>query len=331
MITSAIAGLGHYVPERRIENAEIEERLGLDDGWIERRTGIKARRWAFEGETLTDMATRAGESALDQAGIDRDAIALTILATSTPDHLLPPSAPRLTFRLGLSKSGAVDLAGACAGFIYALSLADGFVRAHGKPVLVVAGNILSRRINMEDRGTAAVFADAAGALVLSPSTDPNGGVLGLDLVAEGESYDLISIPAGGSSRPLRAGMDVRELQMSMRSGKAVFTRAVSMMSQSAGRAMGQAGITPDSIHRFVPHQANARITEAVRSQLGISVGNTVHTVTEYGNSSATTIALSLSLASRERPFVVGERLLLTAAGAGMTGGSVVFRIGGAPA
>ena len=145
-------------------NAEIEKRLKLERGWIERRTGIRERRYAADGEALTDMAAAAGEMALAQSGIDRSRIALTLLATSTPDHLLPPSAPLLAHRLGLAHSGGIDVAGACAGFLYALVLADGFVRAQNAPVLVVAANVLSRRINPAERASCILFADAAGAL-----------------------------------------------------------------------------------------------------------------------------------------------------------------------
>src|SRR3984957_16986263 len=209
MQSSRIAGLGHYVPERRVENAEIEARLGLESGWIERRTGIRARRWAAPHEALTDLAMKAGDMALDDAGIARDDVALTLLATSTPDHLLPPSAPLLAPQLNLSNSGAVDLTGACSGFLYALTLADGFVRAQGKPVLIVAANILSRRINPEEQESAILFADAAGAVLLAPSDSSGIGLLGVDLAADGSHYDLISIPAGGSRRPFIERLDPR--------------------------------------------------------------------------------------------------------------------------
>jgi len=161
-----ILGLGHHAPERCIGNAEIEQRLGLEPGWIERRTGIRERRYAARNEALTDIAAKAGDMALQSAGIDRSTIALTLLATSTPDHLLPPSAPLLAHRLRLTNSGGIDMAGACAGFLYALTLADGFVRTQGAAVLVVGANILSRRIDATDAGTSALFADAAGAVVL---------------------------------------------------------------------------------------------------------------------------------------------------------------------
>jgi 3-oxoacyl-[acyl-carrier-protein] synthase-3 len=324
--SSRIVGLGHYVPEKCVENAEIEARLGLDAGWIERRTGIRARRWAAPDEALTDLATKAGNMALDDANIVRDDVALTLLATSTPDHLLPPSAPLLAHQLNLSNSGAIDLAGACSGFLYALTLADGFVRTQGKSVLIVAANILSRRINSEERGSAILFADAAGAIVLAPSSSSTTGILGVDLASNGSHYGLISIPAGGSRRPFLAGMDSKELLMTMSNGNLVFSQAVRMMTGCSIRAMEQAGLTPANIDRFVPHQANVRLFEAVCENIGLASSKTVRTIEEFGNSSAATIPLSLSLANRDHPFVSGERLLLTAVGAGLAGGSIVLGI-----
>jgi 3-oxoacyl-[acyl-carrier-protein] synthase III len=324
--SSSIAGFGHYVPDRRVENAEIEARFGLASGWIERRTGIRARRWAAPEEALTDLAVKAGEVALDDAGIARDEVALTLLATSTPDHLLPPSSSLLAHQLNLSNSGAVDLAGACSGFLYALTLGDGFVRTQGKTVLIVAANILSRRINPEERGSAILFADSAGAIVLVPSSSSKTGILGVDLASDGSHYGLISIRAGGSRRPFTADMDPKELLMTMSNGKSVFSQAVRMMTRCSVRAMEQAGLTAANIDRFVPHQANVRLFEAVCKNLGLASSKTVRTIEEFGNSSAATIPLSLSLANRERAFVSGERLLLSAAGAGLAGGSIVLGI-----
>lgn len=321
--SSRLAGFGHAVPARRVENAEIEQRLCLEPGWIERRTGIRARHWAGPGDTLSGLAARAGEAAIQNAGIRRDDVALTLLATSTPDHLLPPSAPLLAHRLGLANSGAIDLAGACSGFIYALTLADGFVRTQGRPVLVVAANILSRRINPAERASAVLFADAAGAVLLLPSQKPETGVLGVDLASDGSRYDLISVPAGGSSRPFAAETTADECLMTMRDGREVFTQAVGMMSRCASRSLEHARLDPSRIDRFVPHQANARIFDAVCGNLGIDPGKTIRTIADYGNSSAATIPLSLSVAHQAVPFAAGERLLLTAAGAGLTGGACV--------
>jgi 3-oxoacyl-[acyl-carrier-protein] synthase-3 len=324
---SRLAGLGHAVPQRRVENAEIEQRLGLEPGWIERRTGIRARRWAEPAQTLTELAGQAAAMALESAGVARAEVGLTLLATSTPDHLLPPSAPLLTHRLRLSNSGAIDLTGACAGFLYALTLADGFVRTQGKAVLIVAANLLSRRINPAETASSILFADAAGAVLLAPSRSPASGVRSVDLASDGSQYDLISIPAGGSQRPFVAGMDPSELRMTMSHGRALFAQAVRMMTECSARALRQAGLRAEEIDRFVPHQANLRILDAVCANLGISNHKMVQTLHEFGNSSAATIPLSLSLSHQERPLAPGERLLLTAAGAGLLGGSVVWAVG----
>ena len=324
--SSRIAGFGHAVPARRIDNAEIEARLGLETGWIERRTGIRSRHWAEDGETLSGLAAAAGKMALEDAEIARDEIALTLLATSTPDHLLPPSAPLLAHRLGLEKSGAIDLAGACSGFLYALTLADGFVRTHGRAVLVVAANILSRRINLAERASAVLFADAAGAVVLVPDRDRRRGLLSADLTSDGGGYDLIHIPAGGSNRPFSTGIGAEEFLMTMRDGREVFSRAVALMTGASARALDQAGIASGDIDRFIPHQANARMFDAVSGNLDIDPARVVRTIETFGNSSAATIPLSLSVANGAKRFAKGETLLLTAAGAGLTGGAVVFRM-----
>lgn len=323
---SKIFGFGHYVPERRVGNAEIERRLGLEPGWIERRTGILERRYAADGEALTDMAYRAAGVALDEAGIDRSEIALTLLATSTPDHLLPPSAPLLAHRLGLSNSGAIDLAGACAGFLYALSLADAFVRTHAVPVLVVAANVLSRRINPDERGSCILFADAAGAVVLAPSAQPGTGVCGAKLVADGSGYGLIQIAAGGSRRPFAAGVPIEETLMSISDGRAVFSRAVDMMVSASREALAKAQLSISEIDCFVPHQANARIIAAVAQQLGVPAEKMVSTVADYANSSAATIPLSMAIAVRDGRLRPGMRILMCAAGAGLTGGAVVYTL-----
>lgn len=324
--TARIAGFGHHVPGRKVGNAEIEASLGLDDGWIEGRTGIRTRFWAEPGDTLSDLAAKAGDMALEQAGITRDEIGLLLLATSTPDHLLPPSAPLVAHKLGLSRAGGVDLAGACAGFIYALTFADGFVRLHNKPALVIAANILSRRINPAERASAVLFADAAGALLLAPSQDLERGLLGASLASNGAGYDLIRIPAGGSSRPFETAMDIAETRMTIADGRKVFALAVDMMSRCSVDAMQAAGLAANDIGRFVPHQANARIFDAVSRSLAIDDARIIRTIADFGNSSAATIPLSLSVANAERPFEPGENLLLAAAGAGMTGGALVMRI-----
>jgi 3-oxoacyl-[acyl-carrier-protein] synthase-3 len=320
-----MAGFGHAVPARCVGNAEIETRLGLETGWIERRTGIRTRHWAEKGDTLSGLAAIAARMALEDAAIARTDIALTLLATSTPDHPLPPSAPLLAHRLGLENSGAIDLAGACSGFLYALALADSFVRVHGRAVLVVAANILSRRINPAERASSVLFADAAGAVILSPDRDCRRGLLSVDLSSDGSGYDLIQIPAGGSNRPFSTEIEPEEFLMTMRDGREVFSRAVDLMKNTSLRALDQAEIAARTIDRFIPHQANARMLGTVCGNLGIDQSRMVRTIETYGNSSAATIPLSLSIANGSKKFAEGETLLLTAAGAGLAGGAAVIR------
>lgn len=319
-----IIGLGHYAPDRIVTNGEIERELGLNAGWIARRTGILERRFAAPDEALSDIAIVAGNMAMAHANIARDEIALTILATSTPDHLLPPSGPLVAHRLGLSRSGAIDMAGACAGFLYALTFADAFVKTQRKPALVIAANILSRRINPVERASAVLFADAAGAVVVTPTDRSDAGILGCELGADGSSYDLIKIPAGGSRTPFAQAHNASDVLMTISDGKAVFVKAVDMMANTARAALASADLSVDNIAHWVPHQANTRIIEATRSKLSIPQGNTLSSVALYGNSSAATIPFTLSLLFHERNYKRGERLLFSAAGAGLTGGSIVW-------
>ena len=319
-----IIGLGHYAPERVVTSAELEVRLGLEPGWIVRRTGINERRYARDDEALTDLAVAAGDMALRAAGLARDRIALTLLATSTPDHLLPPSAPLLAHRLGLSSSGGIDLAGACAGFLYALALADGFVKTQNVPVMVVAANILSRRINDQDRGSAILFADAAGAVVLAPTDRAAAGVRGVKLAASGAGYELIKIPAGGSRRPFAADVPIVDTKMLIADGKAVFAKAVGMMVTASQAALADAGVGAGGVAHFVPHQANARMTAALMHQLAIPQVRTLSTIAKFANSSAATIPFTLSVCEGERGYARGDTLLMTAAGAGLMGGAIVW-------
>jgi 3-oxoacyl-[acyl-carrier-protein] synthase-3 len=319
-----ILGLGHAAPARRVLNAEIEHRLGLEPGWIERRTGVRERRWAVDGETLSGLAGQAGERALAAAGIDRSEVGLLLLATSTPDQPLPPSGPLVAHQLGLTKAGAIDMAGACAGFLYALTLADAQVRATGRPVLVIAANLLSRRINPAERASSVLFADAAGALLLGPAQEGRG-VVGQSLASDGVGYGLVGIMAGGSSRPFGEDVETSETLMTIADGRGLFTEAVRLMADCSLDALGDAGVAPEAIDRFIPHQANARIFSAVGRKVGVREEATVSTVADYGNSSAATIPLSLSISHGARPIAQGETLLLAAAGAGLVGGAVVFR------
>ena len=323
---STLLALGHYAPERRVTNAEIEARLGLKTGWIESRTGIRERRFAADNEALSDIAVKAGEMALARAGLDPTRIALLVLATSTPDHLLPPTAPLVAHRLGLGGAGAIDMAGACTGFLYALAFADAFVRTQESPALVIAANILSRRTNPDDRASAILFADAAGAALIAPSGRKRTGVLGLHLASDGAAYDLIQIPAGGSRQPFGEGISKADTLIRIADGKAVFTRAVDMMAESSNKALARAELSIGDIDHWIPHQANARMMGATQRQLGIGADKLVSTVALFANSSAATIPFSMSLTCEERGYKAGDRILMCAAGAGRAAGAVVFGV-----
>lgn len=319
-----IAGHGHYAPDRIVPNSEIEARLGLEAGWIKRRTGIDARRYAAEGEFLSDIAIKAGEMALSQSGLHRSEVGLLLLATSTPDHLLPPTAPLVTRRLGLQNAGGIDMAGACAGFLYALTLAESFVRTQEQPVLVIAANILSRRINESDRASSVLFADAAGAVLLAP-TEREAGLVGSHLASKGEHYDLITIPGGGSRKPFSEIRDPREVLMVMNDGKAVYAGAVAIMTESAQKALAKAGIAASNVDHFIPHQANARMMTTIAHQLAVPSERLRSTIADFGNSSAATIPFTLSATAGSKPYAPGDIVLMTAAGAGLIGGAAVFR------
>ncbi|MCT4655748.1 MAG: beta-ketoacyl-ACP synthase III [Cohaesibacter sp.] len=325
-----LVGLGHYAPQRIVPSAEIETAFGLEAGWIESRTGIANRRYAAKGETLSDMAAAAAEQALSAAeakGVSRDEIGMTILATSTPDHLLPPSAPLLAHKLGLSRSGGIDMAGACAGFLYALTFADGFVRQHNKACLIVAANLLSRRINPDERDSAILFADAAGAMVLTPCEDSCKGVLSVDLTSDGSNYDLIKIPAGGSAQPFQPGMAVSETLMTIADGRAVFSHAVQTMAETASETLKACDLEIGEIDHWVPHQANKRIFGKVQQVLGLDDRQLLSSIANFGNSSAATIPFTLSHeVAQGRDLTDGDLLLFSAVGAGLTGGAVIMAI-----
>lgn len=321
-----ILGLGHYAPANRVTNDVIEARLGLTSGWIERRTGIRARHYVSDGEALSDIAVAAGAMALENAKLARDDVALVLLATSTPDHLLPPSAPLVAHRLGLPNAGGIDMAGACGGFIYALTLADSFVRTQGAPVLVVAANVLSRRINEADRASSVLFADAAGAAVLAPSERCDTGIAGAHLASKGARYGLIHIPGGGSRKPFRDLAQVEETLMVISDGQAVFSEAIDMMTGAARIALDRASLTSAEVTRFIPHQANQRLMDKVASRLRIAPERRLSSVADYANSSAATIPFTLSRDAALRPLAHGEVLLMTGAGAGLTGGAVVWKV-----
>jgi 3-oxoacyl-[acyl-carrier-protein] synthase III len=315
------AGWGHYVPERCVPNAEIEAALGLGPGWIESRTGIRTRHYACPDQALSDLARPAAQAALHAARADLSEVGLLLLATSTPDHLLPPTAPLVAHLLGLT-CGAIDLAGACSGFLYALALADGFCRNLDRSVLVIGANLLSRRIDPAQVSTRVLFADAAAAVLLRPCKDPVRGLRAADLGSDGSRYGLIQIANGGTRMTAASGVPP---MMHMPDGQAVFACAVDTMVQSGRRVMASAGLAPEQIDLWAPHQANVRIIDKVRSQLGLVSTRQIGSLDRHENSSAATIPLGLSLAAAEGIRLDGGPILLSAFGAGTIHASLIWQ------
>jgi 3-oxoacyl-[acyl-carrier-protein] synthase-3 len=322
-----IVSVGHALPDRRVTSAELEQSLGLEPGWIERRTGIRERRYAAPTEATTDLAVRAARDALDRAGPLPAPVGLLLLATSTPDHLLPPSAPLVAHRLGLTGCGAIDLAGACTGFVTALALGHAYSRVQGCSVAVVAANVLSRRINPADPTTAALFADGAGAAVLAPHAGPDG-LVAFHTDTRGDLYEQIVIPAGGSRVPLTAeAVTAGQHLMRLTRGPEVYREAVRALARSGAAALARAGLSADGVDWWVPHQANARLVRDAGERLGIPLERTVSVVETVGNTSAASIPIALALAARDGRLRHGQQVLLSAVGAGMTEAAAVIRWG----
>lgn len=319
-----ILGCGHATPQRVVTNEEIEKELGLAAGWIERRTGVCARRICGPAESCSSLATASGRMALEAAGVDAAGIGLLLLATSTPDHVLPPTAPVVAAALGATSAGAIDLAGACAGFVYALSLADAWVRAHGAPVLVVAANILSRRLDPTDPSVRSVFADGSGAVLVGPGTD-DLGLRSFALGADATQADKIRVEAGGSVRPIDAST-YRDGAHYLRihDAGAVFTAAVEGMARVSDLALQRAGVRSIDIDRWIPHQANARILARAGARIGIDEDRWISILRDWGNSSAASVPTALSLAARSGRLEPGHRILLSAVGAGMVEAAAVL-------
>ncbi len=322
---STISGTGYYVPEQQLTSPQLERDLGLAEGWIEQRTGVRTRHFAANDEAVSDLAFQASQAALKHAGMTGADMGLILLATSTPDHLLPPSAPLLAHRLG-SHGGAMDLAGACTGFVYALTLADSYVRTHNQHALVVGANVLSRRINLQDPASSILFGDGAGAVVLSPTADPAKGMLAMHLSSQGQHYDLIKMPAGGSRQPFTAHTAPEDMAIKLADGKLAFSAAIESMISTAGIALEKAGLTPDDLTWWMPHQANRRIIEAAGRKIGIAPERVVFTIGEFANSSAGTIPLTLAHHWEAGHVKPGDIILMTGVGAGFTEGSVIYRI-----
>jgi 3-oxoacyl-[acyl-carrier-protein] synthase-3 len=315
-----IAGTGSYLPERVLTNVELEELVDTSDQWIRERTGIRERRIAADGETTSDLAEAAARQAMDAAGVRPGDIDLVIVGTTTPDLIFPSTACLLQDRLGIGQCGAFDLNAACSGFIYALSVADKFIRSGGtRCALVVGAETLTRMIDWSDRSTCVLFGDGAGAAVVQPAPEP--GILSTHIHANGGYGDLLCTDVG-VSRGFRA--EPRGgVRISMK-GNEVFKVAVKTLGRIVDEALTANNLEKTDLDWLIPHQANLRIIRATAKKLQMSMDQVVVTVDEHGNTSAASVPLALDRAVRSGRIKRGDKLLLEAFGGGFTWGAALI-------
>ena len=316
----AITGLGSYLPEQVVTNEDFAQRLDTSDEWIRTRTGIRERHYAAPDEATSDLATAAGRAALHDAGLTADDVDVIIVATTTPDHPVPATAPIVAARLGRTCT-AFDLNAACSGFVYGLQVGAGMA-AGGSTVLLIGAETLTRYVDPDDRSIAVLFGDGAGAVVLQ--RDDAATIGPFDLGSDGSELEILWMRAGGSREPFDPIAHAEaSSRMSMRGGD-VYRHAVTRMTSSSQIVLEAAGVTIDDIDLMVGHQANLRILEAVGQRLGVPEDRCHVTVDRHGNTSAASIPLALDDARQQGLLDPGARLLLTAFGGGLTWGSCVL-------
>jgi 3-oxoacyl-[acyl-carrier-protein] synthase-3 len=324
---ACVAGWGAAVPDGRVTNADLEQRVDTSEQWIVERTGIRERRVAGPEDSTATLAIAAGAAAIKQAGITPLDIELLIVATATPEQPIPHTGAFVGEGLGL-RCGSFDLGAGCAGFVYELVTGASLLASGGLGhVLVIGAETLSRFIDPNDRATCILFGDAAAALVLEAAPDDGPGLLSFDLGCDGSLAGLLEVSAGGSRRPTTEATLAEGLQYLKMQGPEVFRRAVRVVVESANTALAKADVASSQIDWFIPHQANARIIDAASSRLGIPPERTIVNIEHYGNTSAASIPLALSEAADAGRFEDGELILVSGFGAGMTWGSAVLRWG----
>lgn len=319
-----IAGTGSYVPERVLTNADLERMVATSDAWIVERTGIRERRIAAPGEACSDLGTKAAERALAAAGVAAADLDLILVATCTGDSPLPSTACLIQQRLGAVRAAACDLSAACCGFVYALAVGDAYVKTGFRHVLIVGAEVMSMITDWTDRGTCILFGDGAGAVVLSPS-EGERGILSSHLHSDGNLWDLICVPGGGSRMPPSEKMLAEGLQYIKMKGNETFKVAVKTLEEAAREALSANHLSVDDLDLYVPHQANVRIIKAVAGRLGLPMEKVVLNMDRYGNTSAASIPLALDETVREGRLKEGSLVMIEAFGSGLTWASAVIR------
>lgn len=322
MLRAVVIGTGAYLPAKIMTNHDFAENLETNHEWIVERTGIVQRHIAAEGEQTSDLATHAGLQAIRNAGIAPDSIDLVIIATTTPDDTMPSTATKVQHRLGITKGAAFDINAACSGFVYAMSVANGFIASkQAKRILVIGAETYSRILNWEDRGTCILFGDGAAAVILEAQeesgTNDDRGILFARIHSDGQYTELLKT-TGGISSTMTAGV----LTMV---GKEIFRHASSKMPASVEEGLQELSLSKDSIDWLVPHQANMRILVSVAQKLRISTDKVITTVAMHANTSAASIPLALHQAAQDGRIKKGDLIACPALGAGLTWGCILLR------
>jgi len=323
ILRSQIVGSGCYLPSRIVTNNELAATVDTSDEWIVERTGIRQRHIAAEGETTSDLATAAATAALQAAGLTGADVDLLVVATATPDNTFPATATKVQRRLGMTGGAAFDVQAVCSGFIYAMAVADNFIKAEqARTAVVIGAETFSRILDWEDRGTCVLFGDGAGAVVLRGSwekgSNQDRGILSTHLHSDGRHYDLLYVDGGPSST-----QTVGHLRME---GKEVFRHAVTNLAQVVGEALHANDLSAADIDWVVPHQANRRILESTAKKLGLSMDRMVVTVDKHANTSAASIPLAFHTAVADGRINQGDLVVMEAMGGGFTWGSALVRL-----
>lgn len=326
MPLAQIIGTGSYAPAQVLTNRDLEKIVDTSDAWITERTGIRERRKAAPGEATSDMAVAAARKALEMAGTRPEELDLIVVGTITPDMPMPSCAVLVQAKLGAKKAFAFDVAAACAGSVYALSVADQFMRTgQAKRALVIGADLFTGLLNWKDRNTCVLFGDGAGAMVLAPAEDEGRGILSTRLRTDGTLADILTIPAGGSKEPLTEE-NIREQRHKVTmNGREVFKTAVRELTAITHEALQAHGLRANQVDHVIVHQANLRILEAVLQRVEIPVEKCWINLDKYGNTSAASVPIALDEVNRAGKLKRGDLIAMMAVGAGMTWGSAVVR------
>ena len=323
--TVSIIGTGSYVPERVLSNAEMEKMVETSDEWITTRTGIKERRIAAEGESTSDLAAKAALAAMENAEIAVEEIDLIIVATVTPDMAFPSTACFVQQKIGAKNAACFDVSAACAGFLYALEIAQQFITSHTyDTILVIGAEKLSSIVDWTDRNTCVLFGDGAGAAILRHRGGGHG-VISTYMASDGGLADILYIPGGGSRTPITKDNADAKLNCIKMNGKETYKHAVISMMDAATRALADANLNASDLACIIPHQANLRIIEAIAGRLHIPMERFMINLDRYGNTSAAAVAIALDEANRTGRMKVGDYVLLVVFGGGLTWASSVIQ------